>query len=175
MGVDVGPDGVFRPGGVDFAAGDIFDVVGEVHRHVLGGGVAGGPQVDGDVPGDIDGIQHLSDGDIALRADGLLLRDGAQGVGGNLKNLPRLLLPAHRLGVQLQGNHRFHPGKDLDAPDGHRGKALCQHLGVVEPVGEPLVIGVQACLLGRGTDPEGRGASGDIGDKGGPPPGAGVG
>ena len=57
LGVDIRPDGVFRPGGIDFAGRDIFDVIRKGDGDILSARIRGA-QMDGDGFGDIGFSRH---------------------------------------------------------------------------------------------------------------------
>lgn len=49
--MDIGEQGFTGPCGIDFAGGDVFDIVDEADSHITGIG-GGGSEVDGDIIGD---------------------------------------------------------------------------------------------------------------------------
>ena len=51
-GEDVGANGIFRPGGIDFAGGYIFDIVPVTDIIIFGSGVSGRTVMDHNIFGD---------------------------------------------------------------------------------------------------------------------------
>ena len=114
LGVDVGPKGLLRPGGVHLAGGHVGDVFAEGYGHVAGTG-RGLAQVHRDVFWDDDLIQHLGAVlGVGAGAGAALAR--IQGMGRNLHRFDPLAAGSALVdGDHLQGGQGSLAGEDLDA------------------------------------------------------------
>ena len=166
---DIGPQGVFRPGGVDLAGGDVFDVIPEADGDIAGGGIIGRAQMHRDIGGDEHPRQRHNIPRKALRR---LLPHQPQTVGGNIDLLgwghprtrQRNLTP--RSGVHFHRLQRLLPRKDLNAGDLHRQVALRFHEGIVCTVRQLGAVRHQAPIHRRRRDAQDGGASAAVGSEG---------
>ena len=132
MRIDVCTQGALGPGGIDFAAGHVLDIIREADRHIACGGVVGRAEVDGDIFRDIHRRQDPRRHSAFLRPFRGSFALLFQGVRRNLKILlPFLSLPAAWYGLHFHGKHRFYSGKKLHPLHRHRYVALRLNPGVI--------------------------------------------
>ena len=173
LGVDVGPKGLLRPGGVHLAGGHVGDVFAEGYGHVAGAG-RGLAQVHRDVFGDDDLIQHLGAAlGVGAGAGAALAR--IQGMGWNLYRFDPLAAGSALVdGDHLQGGQGGLAGENLDALNdltlpalffggqGHGGVGLgAGVLGEGERLGRRFNGKVGGSALGIGEKGAGKARPGD--------------
>ena len=133
LAVDVGPEGLFRPGRVDFTGRHVGNIAAERDGHVLGTG-GGSAQVDRDVFGDDDPAEDFGV-TVGGRLRAAAAAPGKQGVGGDddglCRDVPVLLRVRDHLGL---GQCDL-PGEDLHALDADRAPALLKGGQVAHRVG----------------------------------------
>ena len=110
--MDVGPDGLFRPGGVNLTRGHIGDVALEGYGHVLGRG-GGFAQVDGDGLGDHHRGQDRRVDAVVHRGDAAAAVPCKQGVDGDFYILGRCGADAVHNGDHFQLGQGDLTGEDL--------------------------------------------------------------
>ena len=133
LAVDVGPEGLFRPGRVDFTGRHVGNIAAERDGHVLGTG-GGSAQVDRDVFGDDDPAE-----DFGVTVGGgfraAAAAPGKQGVGGDDDGLCRGVPVRLRVRDHLGLGQCDLPGEDLHALDADSAPALLKGGQVAHRVG----------------------------------------
>ena len=156
--MDIGAQRLLRPGGVDFAGGDIGDIIAERNGYIACAG-SGLTQMDGDFFGDDGRLQNARRRALGRRHGGAAAITCPQRVGGNY-SVVRLHIQANGALVFAKGDHgQFGHGrltvKNLHACNAHRFIAIVLCHQVVYAIGTLGVGLVQGKAAGRACQRQG--------------------